>query len=304
MIKTGFKGHFKLEVRDAETNDLKKVREFDNLITNRGLDGFGLCLNPVSHCCVGTGTNAPAVTDTMLGAYKNRAGRVSVSKPVTKFLNDNTLYEESVVLYYRFGVNTVTGNLTEVGICNNYNQNHNDFCLWSRALILDEDNNPTALPVKENEYLDVYYTLYLYADATVKEFSFKIDDETYNATVKLISTHNALYNSGNFNFIYRPVVINNTYDDEGNRGLDSRYMGDVKWFDYAPGTFYRDNEMPIGLNQCNIKNGILKLSVSPYFQQETPCLHYYITLDHPIPKTSLNSYKLKFRQSWGRYEEP
>lgn len=326
MIKVGLKGRFRLEVREAGTNNLKRVREFDNLITNRGLDGYGYGYGTISGCCVGTGTNTPTVNDTILGNQLAVTGSASYSyKKSVK--NDNDVWVSEANIRYRFDVGKATGNLTEVGICNGKAVTANDYVLWSRALILNEENEPTALPVLENEYLDVYYTLYMYPDLTDGSFTFSIDGEEYQCTSRIAWVqYSACRISDRYgpDLVVEKTAINNIYagddcklgtieqgiqDSTKNSGIDSVWWPNVgDWIDYIPGTYYRDNYWDFKLDQCNLEGGIRAMVIGPRTasdRQPGRCLfnQTQVLLDHPIPKTQWNSIRITLRQSWGRYED-
>ena len=327
MIKVGLKGRFRLEVREAETDKLKQVREFDNLITNRGLDGYGYGYGTISSCCVGTGTNAPTVNDTILGNQLAVAGNASRSQKKA-YLNDNNVYESWANIRYRFNVGTATGNLTEVGICNGKAVTANDYVLWSRALILNENNEPTALPVLENEYLDVYYTLYMYPDMNDTEFSFMIDDIEYNAVARAAWIQNSVVDvNGRFGPDLGIIksAIRNDYNSNTLGELTQSIQGATKsaeidshwwhgvgdWLDYTPGTFYRDNYYTMHTDMHNIDdtNGIRGLVLGAKYASDVQpnnslIIRTQVSLDKPIMKTQWNAFKLTLRHSWGRYEEP
>lgn len=71
-------GSFKIEARDAETNELLWVKEYKNLLTSvsrlyrsqmlRGTYTFGNNALKINYFALGTGTTTPSVNDTQLAA--------------------------------------------------------------------------------------------------------------------------------------------------------------------------------------------------------------------------------------------
>ena len=78
MIKTGFSGEFRIEVRNAYTHQLTKVREFTNTITDAGLNAYGAGYTGLlGRCWVGSGNTPISTSNTGLSkviAYSDGAG--------------------------------------------------------------------------------------------------------------------------------------------------------------------------------------------------------------------------------------
>lgn len=158
--KFGLEGYFRLEVRKAHTHELVREREFENLITNGGLDalGSGASVNGVA---IGTGTTAPAFTDTSLAAYANKTTTETVA---AQYGNDGVGfgYRGWKKVTYQFQPGSLNGNYSEIGMIMAGNQAN----LFSRALIVDGGGNPTTITILSDEYLTVYYTIRLYPPIT------------------------------------------------------------------------------------------------------------------------------------------
>lgn len=157
-IKYGVKGRFKFEIATKEDrSDSKVVAEFDNLITNLGLDTLiGASTGITTVCSVGTGTATPTSADVALQTAIARQTRTSSSSSQNG-APDYTIFYRSV---YAFAQGAAAGNLTEVGVGATSNGANNiDAC--SRALIVDGSGNPTTLTIQATEYLTVTYTLSL-----------------------------------------------------------------------------------------------------------------------------------------------
>ncbi len=157
-------GHFKLEVINPSTGAVKRSLEFDNLILNNGLNRFTATsittTSAMNRICIGTGTIAPDVNQTALQSFSAStiATSANVYQSSTNSLN-GTLYSVTSTRL-RFLVGTLNGNYSEIGA------GWSDTQLFSRALILDVNGNPTTITVLSDEALDVTYTLRMYIPQT------------------------------------------------------------------------------------------------------------------------------------------
>ena len=189
------KGHYRLEVRDARTNNLKQVREFDNLVTDRLLKVYsGLYGASNMNFAIGNGNITPYPESNGIG------NQISWKRFETSMIIQNPTapdYVSARRLGTRFnaGFNSGASNntITEVGIINDGN---GLLCSW--ALITDDNGNPTPITVGTNEYLDVYYEMYYYPDLTETTGTFELDGTTYQYVAKPfdITTHSVRGLSG------------------------------------------------------------------------------------------------------------
>jgi len=175
-IKLRFRGRFKLEAfkQDDAGNEIpgtrKEVGWFDNLITDTGLNNIGLRPSQCFRGCqVGSGSTAPNVTDTALVSrigssvdrFATSSGR-NYTDPLNRFLWFRRTY--------RFAPGVATGNVSEVAVVYGSNDGgsdssgamHPNAMLLSRALVLDDEGNPTTVPVLADETLDVSYEFRIY----------------------------------------------------------------------------------------------------------------------------------------------
>lgn len=161
------KGLFRIVLsEDADEKLVKKdTGYFSNLITNVGLDSFGLregvsssAIDGFRDVCgnfvVGSGSTPPLVTDTALEAPVAYAP-IGGASPVLESQSSNYAngYYE-IVVRHQFTPGQATGNLSEIGM-----QRGVGGRLWSRALILDGNGDPTTITVLPIDFLTCYYTL-------------------------------------------------------------------------------------------------------------------------------------------------
>src|SRR5690606_39177023 len=162
-VKLG--GQFRLVVsKDAECKQVvKDTGFFDNLITNTGMNRIGTVTTnsttssgSFSALCgrfvVGSGSAEPQFTDT---ALQNPVAFASASPNVVSESSnyDRGWYE--ITVRHQFGQGQAAGNLSEIGIQHTSTSGP----LWSRALILDGQGNPTTITVLPDDFLTCYYTL-------------------------------------------------------------------------------------------------------------------------------------------------
>jgi len=152
----GLCGKYKLQVM----KNGKVVREtelFPNLITNLGMNNYAstTCSLLTQYCQIGTGNTPPAFTDTALAAYKSSSNGGGAAGTLA--------YVDSVNRYmvvphtYTFTAPAAAGNISEVGVGSQSASGG----LFSRALILDSEGNPTTITVLSDEDLIVTYMLYV-----------------------------------------------------------------------------------------------------------------------------------------------
>lgn len=161
-------GRFRAVVsKDAECNQVvEDTGFFDNLITNTGMNRVGTVTTNSSgnngslgsfialcgRFVVGSGSAEPQFTDT---ALQNPVAFASAN-PIRDSESSN--YERGwyeITVRHQFGQGQAAGNLSEIGIQHTSSSGP----LWSRALILDGQGNPTTITVLPDDFLTCYYTL-------------------------------------------------------------------------------------------------------------------------------------------------
>ena len=150
-------GFYKLQIGNAETGEIRETLEFENLITDIGLNQIGTSA-PVQYCYVGSGNAIPAVTDTKLSVFV--ASTASALANVDTKATAAPLWVGRAATY-RFAAGVAAGNLSEIGMGWNGGTQANHL-LFSHALIKDGAGNPTTITVLANEFLDVTYEVRVY----------------------------------------------------------------------------------------------------------------------------------------------
>jgi hypothetical protein len=157
----GIKGRFSYEKIHARTGIVTERGEFDNLITDVGLNALATVRlsTLVSHMAVGTGSNAPAVTDIQLQSEISRTSSNGGFADASGF--DTTDPARPFHWYrkvYLFTETQANGNLTELGTFNAASAG----TLWNRQLFRDANGNPTVITKTSDEQLKLFYEWRVY----------------------------------------------------------------------------------------------------------------------------------------------
>lgn len=139
----------------------KEVGPFHNLITDLGLDRIGSQPSTAvyRYCIVGTGTTAPAVTDTQLANFHGVVTTSSANWSVSVGTGPAPDYYSWMRNTWTSAIGALgTVNLTEVGVGG---ANGNSL-LFSRELIRDGGGSPVSFPLTSDEQLRVIYELRMY----------------------------------------------------------------------------------------------------------------------------------------------
>lgn len=177
----GLQGFYKLEALKDDGRVRPLTDWFPNIITNKGIDIYGVDNIPVGICVVGTGNATPLVTDVSL---QTQLALVSNNVARSHSAVGSSPYYTSMVHTHQFGFGAATGNLSEVGIGTGATS------LFSRALILDGGGTPTTITVLSNEALSVTYELRQYVPLTDVTGTINIGGVNYNYTLRASSATN------------------------------------------------------------------------------------------------------------------
>lgn len=317
--KMFMEGEYTLTVGKEGTNEKRTIGPFKNLITNQGLNSFGVLGSSFSlqAAMVGTSSTPPAVTDTNLGNRLRNTLTVQGTDSSTNLGAPD--YAGQIVRTWRFAAGEATGNLTEVGVGSASSPTNNPTLLFSHALIVDSGGNPVTLTVLADEYLDVTYTLRIYPDLTDKIT--KVLDEisgveyTFTSRVYDVTTFKVA-TSGNI-YLYRssldsasaysrsvsgtPITLAAVTSATpligagGGSTCDSSASTSLS---YVSGSYTSGSRLVWSLNQGNFGLGIQGLSTAGL--QMACDMKYQILVDPPIMKTNIKTLTLEFSINWAR----
>jgi len=293
-VELKLSGHFTMTVTKPDGSS-RVVAEFDNLITNTGLEQYGLRANNnlINQCCVGTGTTAPAFSDTSL---VNQIAYTSTTQPVNSNGTYANVYASGYIRFtktFRFAEGAAAGNLTEVGIRVDFGAGNGP--LFSRARIVDGSNNPTSITILSDETLDVTYELRAYRPT---------GDVTGNITLGGVS----------YAYVMRQANAEDqqwAMPDNGfsNRSAPQAFSGDIAAINSSPSGFLGQGTI---MSFAAYVNNSRQIDATHGFALNAPTTSiksvvidtrmgiYQIGFTPVIPKTAANILSLVFRFSWAR----
>lgn len=278
----------------------RPVPTFKNLITNGGLDRMGDNGDWLNACQVGTGTAAPAFTDSTLANF--RAGTITKQSNTTAVQSAAPYYVRRTIVY-RFAVGTASGNLSEVGIAWTETTGN----LFSRARIVDGAGNPTTITVAADEALDVTYEFRYYPKTADDTGTIVLGGITHAWTFRAATVTSADSFTG---WSINPTGMSQGQGQTG--GLQSRAwpgpIGPITGVPsgtalssqprtvsaYQPGSLTRQWTLNAGLSDANVPDGV------GAFSFKIGIGHYQIGFSPKILKTDTKLLSITFAHSWGR----
>ena len=301
-IQANAAGFFKLEVRKVNEDAPHTIIDwFPNLITNQGLDRLGTG-STVGYCSVGSGNSTPVVGNTGLDL------KVGSSAPRSGAVSSGAI---SVAPYYgwrrhsySFPVNTVIGNLSEVGI--GWGSAANNDSLFSRSLIKDENGNPITLSIVADDLLTITYELRLYPVLTDSTGIINTGLGTHNYTLRAANVTKSQwysdlgyygvlgYSSTAYTF---PTDIGDTFNIPSGGSSGNISYTEEKAKPYVAGSHYRDMQLSFGITSGNNAAGIRSF----LWTGNSGLGAFQVQFEPAIPKTNLQRFDITIRVSWGRY---
>jgi hypothetical protein len=319
-LNFGFAGRFDLVARkvvvdedgspliDGDNNVLtgesRNLASFENLILDSGLNRLGNG-SVIVGACVGTGTTAPANSQTALA---NLLRVTTTEQSWTELPGSTTApyYAEHQVVY-RFAAGAAAGNLSEVGLGWGPNVGANTMGgLWCRALIKDSQGNPTTITVLSDEVLDIVYTLQLHPPTSDITGTFNLSGEAYQYTMRPSFVNNRSANG----WSPRSVTVTGINSGWGTAftggigAVTSGPSGAYTSIAVTPQTYVNDSKQAVcsvnaGLNATNLSGGIRSIDLhmpGNSWQAEFSRL----SDGAAIPKNNTNVLTIPFWVSWDR----
>jgi len=304
-FETKLSGEYRLVIkRNGEEID---TGWFKNVILNQGLDQLGTNGNVLNgYARVGTGTTAPAVTDTQLQAQV--AASNSGPSNVTVVNSGAPNYTTLSTYEYTFTQGAVVGNISEVGV----GWATTGATLFSRALIVDNMGVPTTITLTAIDQLTIYYRLNASQPTTDTTTSVTISSVSYPYTIRTALAASFASVGATFQYGYGFTRLNGVllYGNDaalgaitgqlsgtiiansGNPGFTFTYPA------YTPGTYYRDSTFSVDVSTGNDAGGIggIQLTWGAY----NSSLQNQIVLPTPIPKTNTQVLTITCRFTWAR----
>ena len=302
-MKCNFAGRFKLDVHSVDEagnvipGSHRSTGWFNNLITDVGLDLLGgSSQNFLGRCFIGTSNTPPAVTDTALGgqvAFANRAGNPATSTGAAYV---------GAVCTYTFTQGAAVGNMQEIGIGTTGNS------LFSRALIVDGNGDPTVLVLTSIDILTVTYELRLYPSQADDTDTITDGATTYTVVTRTARGLNAdqvvRWNAdgpfGSNTTAYTTLYAGSIGPWTGVPSGANAHSGNNPTIGaYTPGSHQRSCTANFSISTGNVPGGLVySAAVRP--ATSNVCCSLQASFAPPIAKDNTKTLSLTWRISWGR----
>lgn len=191
-----FKGRFSYEKIHARTGIVTERGEFDNLITDVGLNALANTRISalVDYMAVGTGSNAPSVTDIQL---QNEIARTNSNGGFADASGFDTTDPARPFHWFRkvylFTEAQANGNLTELGTFTASGGG----TLWNRQLFRDTSGNPTVITKTSDEQLKLFYEWRVYPPVEATTQVINVNGVDITVTNRAYAPHVATSRWGN-----------------------------------------------------------------------------------------------------------
>ncbi len=175
MSKLGFKGEYRVTIRNADGSVKKEMGPFTNKITDLGLNRMFLG-NWLTCIMVGTGSSEPSATQTSLDNVLSSSRKFTSVSVNERELDENPAFIKERVIA-RFEEDWATGNISEMGVgwyVGDWSSRDQpapselNFFTFSRVLPRDELGNPVTITVISTDIVDVEFILTLYVDTSIR----------------------------------------------------------------------------------------------------------------------------------------
>jgi len=289
----GVKGRYRFVVRDGATHAIKRETDWiPNIITDLGLNSWGLGTFNCSFCQIGTGVTTPATTDTALATY---AASTSSSSNSTGN-SGSPDYEGYRTFFYRFNVGVLSGNYSEIGV-----GMASSGSLFSRALIVDGGGSPTTITIISTEYLDVYYELRIVppltdATSTISVTGLGSIDVTRRAFAvgswrpQSSGSYLPMLNvNPNGNYVASNTLVAYTATSIGGSSINGSNSS------YTSGSYQRGFTFSVGIGSA-VTYGLISMVSG----DSDSYIGWQFSLDPVINKTALQTLSLTGAVSWAR----
>ena len=317
-LNIGLKGQYKIEIKRNNTI-IKETDWFDNLITDYGISNAKE--GEIERCEVGTGTTTPSILDLKL---EQRIAFIDQHPTVSNSIENN---KKATVYKFTFPKGSVIGNITEVGV-----RYYNSASLFSRSLITDSNNIPTALTITDIDELTVYYKILIkFPTEDTQPFTIVNNGVTHtvigrrilktkaiphyfaNLTSVLNNNDTTSWVATSSNFILSDNP-NGGYLFDKNNNDDYNYIygysDEIKLVDYLdinPDLPELTTKIILNHTVCNWSDGIKyvaalnKMFNSFYVDGSNGTWSlYYFEFDPPLVKTNEQELHITYKMTWGR----
>jgi hypothetical protein len=296
----GLGGRFRLEALRPDGTRRVLADWFDNLVLDAGLNRIGSG-GILSYCRVGTGSTAPANGQTAL-VNQVAATSSQVGSPATGYDSVGNLYGW-VRHTFRFTAGAAAGVLAEVGV----GWGDAGATLFSRALILDDEGDPTTVTVLADEVLDVAYELRLYRPTADAAYTVTIDGSGDHAVLMRAASMSSWGEAARYLAAYG-LATASFFNSSGSVGAYG--VGALGAITAAPGGTYL-GAATIAFDGAYSNNSYERKFIGTWdinsganavanVQWGTHGGYFKNSFDPVVPKDATKELKLNFKITWAR----
>lgn len=295
-LKLGLSGEFRIK-KHAANGEVLEERKIKNIITDTGLDllsgstGQFIYLYPA----LGVGTSVPSAGDTSLSGaeiFSSRLTWTTVPATTPPYVSQSVGTSQSTQ-------GQVAGTWTEIGLYTHPTMGS----LFSRALILDDQGDPTSITVLPTEFLTVTYTLNcVIPDTDVVTVNNGRTYTTRAANANSVNWCPAASNNGvnTFNGMSFRAYSGNLASITGSPSGALSGIVQANANPYVPGSFesIASATFPIGSANGTINSFMIftgwSAGSSPNYQP------FQVGVSPAIVKDNTQTLTVTFKVSWGR----
>lgn len=310
-IVTGVAAFFRIDAV-AEDGTVRELAPWQqNHVLNTGMDILGSgSTTMMEYCSVGTGSTAPADTQTALVA---RVATVSRTGANTYGASGSVPYYGWLRGVFDFPAGTATGNIAEIGLSNSAGST-----CYTRALIRDAGGTVTTVTVLSTESLRVTYEARVYVSTADATFTQTVKGTSTTFTLRPFDVNGASSMAQAASRAFQATAINLpggfssasacfAYGGASAviaavtaTSIGGTYLGTASAISaaaYTNGNYYRDGTVTFGAASANhAQLGVVTI-------RGTHC-DYQVGIVPSINKVAGETMSITFRNSWARVTVP
>lgn len=268
----------------------EKITQFQNLITDVGLNAFARGDSVTNYCLVSSENNAPNKSDSSIVAIG--VSNQSSSHKFTRQIETEPYYM-SYSMTYRFNAGVATGNINKVAI----SAKNTGSDIFSVSLIKDMEDRTTTITKLADEILDITYELRLYINTQDYTGTVNISGREHDVIVRPANLQSWSSIFGNIRYAYAyNSDIGNVKGQPSGQNLT--VSNSVSQQDYIEQSLTKSFIISANTDSANFSNGIRSI----YLRGWNDSQFFQIQFDPPIMKTNKQTLTLPvFNMIYGRY---
>lgn len=286
----------------------EKVAEFDNLITDGGLNKFGTD-NPIAYFYLSADNTEPTVTDSTIYQFLGGSNTLQAYGSANSNMTSAPYYITKFSTM-RFNAGVGTGNISK--IATGWGSLSAPIGLWSVALVKDSGGANTVITKLADEVLDVTYQLRSYFSGEDYTGVVAISGVNYNVIVRPSRFKDSWFGG---DLLLPSIYVNELRASSGTIAIMTAFppgssdaAGVVTHKPYIDMSMQVEKSLSFNLNSANFSTGIRSIEI--YNNASIDNCHWQVRFgkvsdDTAIIKTSNDTLTLPpFSLSWGRYVAP